>query len=221
MFYIKLESDMSLIITVREPIYRGDNLNQKIRYLLPLTIGEIDTQAAFVYLNYIRADGTPDVVRLDRLDEKYNESYYQYVFPVTCRLTRCPGQVCTWMQIYMGSPSNPMISKSGECILQIEDSKNMDDYFCDHQLTALYQLEKNIASDMDEVNGAVAAKADGLSYNKDTRELQLKSGEETVGEAVIVPSDEFIEDATKDADDTWSDMDDPDDGSGNDDWESM
>lgn len=144
MFYIKLESDMSLVITVREPIYRGDNLNQKIRYLVPLTVGDIDMQTAFVYLSYIRADGAADVVCLERMEEKYNESYYQYILPVTCKLTKCAGQVCTWMQIYAGSPSNPEISKSGECILQIEDSKNMDDYFCDHQVTAIYQMQKQM-----------------------------------------------------------------------------
>ena len=144
MFYIKLESDMSLVVTVREPIYRGDNLNQKIRYLVPLTVGDIDMQTAFVYLSYIRADGVPDVVCLERLDEKYNESYYQFMLPVTCKLTKCSGQVCTWMQIYTGDPSNPTISKSGECILYIEDSKNLDDYFCDHQVTAIYQLQKQI-----------------------------------------------------------------------------
>lgn len=147
MFYIKLETDQgdrSLVITQREPIYRGDNLTQKIRYLLPMTVGDIDMLTAFVYLNYIRADGTPDVVYLERMDEKYNESYYQYTFPVSCKLTRCPGEVCTWLTIFTGTPSNPVVSKTGECILQIEESKNMDDYFCDHQITAIYELQKSL-----------------------------------------------------------------------------
>lgn len=144
MFYIKLEDDMSLVVTAREPIYRGDNLNRKIRYLVPLKVGDIDMETAFVYLNYIRADGVADVVRLECADDKYNESYFQYILPVTCKLSKCAGQVCTWMQIYSGSVSNPAISKSGECILQIEDSKNMDDYLCDHQVTAIYQMQKQL-----------------------------------------------------------------------------
>ncbi|MBQ8619050.1 MAG: hypothetical protein IJ418_16260 [Clostridia bacterium] len=143
-FYIKLEDDMSLVITVREPIYRGDNLNQKIRYLLPAKVGDIDILTAYVYLNYIRADGVADVVILERMDEMYNESYYQYAFPVTCKLSKYPGEICTWMQIYTGSLSNPMIAKSSECILQVEDSKNMDDYLCDHQVTAIFQLQKQM-----------------------------------------------------------------------------
>lgn len=144
MFYIKLEDDMRLVITVRESLYRGDNLNQKIRYLVPKMIGDIDIATAYVYLNYVRADGVADVVILERMEEMYNESYYQFQFPVTCKLTKYPGEVCTWMQIYTGTPSNPTISKSGECMLQILESKNMDDYLCDHQVTAIYQLHKQI-----------------------------------------------------------------------------
>lgn len=144
MFYIKLDENMDLVITVREPLYRGDNLNRKIIYLLPLTIGDIDVKSAYVYLNYVRADGVADVVILEREDELYNESYYQYTFPVNCKLTKFPGEVCTWMQIYTGSTSNPVVQKTGECILQIQESKDIDNYLCDHQLTAIYQLQKKI-----------------------------------------------------------------------------
>ena len=144
MFYIKLDDSMNLVVTEKEPIYRGDNLNQKITYLVPLTVGEIDMAAATLYLNYIRADGVADIVALERQEEKYNESYYKYLFPVSCKLTRFPGEVCTWMQIFSGTASNPTIAKSGECVLHIEASKNMDDYLCDHQISAIYALQKKI-----------------------------------------------------------------------------
>ena len=66
MIYIKLDDSMNLVITVNEPIYRGDNLNQKIIYLIPLQVGEIDMLTATPYLSYIRADGVADIVRLER-----------------------------------------------------------------------------------------------------------------------------------------------------------
>lgn len=144
MFYIKLDDSMNLVITAREPLFRGDNLNRKIVYLMPLTVGDIDMLTAYVYLNYIRADGVADVVVLERMEEMYNEDYYQYTFPVTCKLTKYPGEVCTWMQIYTGTPSNPNIQKTGECMLQIQESKNIDNYLCDHQVTAIYQLQKQL-----------------------------------------------------------------------------
>ena len=42
MIYIKLDENMNLGITVNEPIYRGDRMNQKAIYLIPKTVGEID-----------------------------------------------------------------------------------------------------------------------------------------------------------------------------------
>ena len=93
--YIKLDEGMNLVVTVNDAIYRGDNLNRKIIYLIPLTVGEIDILTAKVYLSYIRADGVPDIVILERMDEKYKESYYQYTLPVTCKLTKYPGEICT------------------------------------------------------------------------------------------------------------------------------
>ena len=110
MLYIKLDDDMNLVITVNEPIYRGDNLSRKITYLIPTMVGEIDMFTASVFLNYIRADGVADVVVLERSDEPYNDSYLQYTFPVNCKLTKYPGEICTWMQIYTGTPSNPVMN---------------------------------------------------------------------------------------------------------------
>ena len=48
--YIKLDENMNLVITNQEPLYRGDNLNRKIIYLIPLSVGEIDPAAAMLYL---------------------------------------------------------------------------------------------------------------------------------------------------------------------------
>lgn len=211
MFYIKLDDNMDLVITVREPIYRGDNLSRKITYLIPFKIGEIDTLTTMIYLSYVRPDGSGDVVALQRLDEKYNESYYQYVLPIDTNISRYPGAVVTWMQILSGSPLNPITVKSGECILQVQESKSIDAYMCDHQVTALYQMQ----AEMDK-------KADDLTYNDETRELQLKSGEDNIGKVVIVPSDNYSGGSGDDSE--WGDMDDPgtdDDSSGDDYWEDM
>lgn len=43
MLYIKLDDSMNLMVTVNEPIYRGDNLNRKIIYLIPCYVGDFDT----------------------------------------------------------------------------------------------------------------------------------------------------------------------------------
>lgn len=187
MFYIMLDDDMNLLITVKEPIYRGDNLNQKITYLLPKQVGEIDMLSATPYLTYIRADGVADIVSLERKDELYKDSHYQYVLPVTCRLSKFPGEVCSWLQIFSGTPSNPTIAKSGECLLQIQDSKNIDDYICDHQLSAIYALQKQggeINEDMEALRVEVDKKGDDLIYDAEKQTLQLSSNGNPVGDVI-------------------------------------
>lgn len=163
MIYIKLDTDNALLITVSGAIYRGDNLNQKVIFLIPAEVGEIDVLSATVYLTYIRADGVPDIVALERDEEMYNSEYYQFRFPVKNKLTKCSGEVCMWLQIVSGTPSNMVIAKSGECVLQIQDSKNLDDYVCDHQLTAIYELQQTVS----ELTADGDADSDGSGTDDD------------------------------------------------------
>ena len=190
MLYIKLDGDMSLVITVNEPIYRGDNLSQKITYLIPTVVGEIDMLTASVFLSYVRADGVADVVVLDRSETPYNESYFQYTFPINCKLSKYPGEVCTWIQIYSGTPSNPVIAKTGECMLQVQESKNMDDYLCDHQMTALYQLTHTMNTAIEDMNNtienAIENKADNIIFNPEDSTIQLSANGVPVGDKIVV-----------------------------------
>lgn len=199
MIYIKLDDDMNLIVTQNEPIYRGDNLNQKIIYLIPEMIGEIDALNATLFLCYVRADNVADIVTLERMDGKYNDAYYQYALPVTCRMSKCAGSVCSWLSIMSGSVNNPRIAKSGECVLVVEESKNMDDYICDHQLSAIYALQKQVAetdASVDALDDALGQKGDTLCYDTDKQTLQLMSEGKPVGEAIdmskMVNEDETI-----------------------------
>ena len=183
MFYIKLE-DRALIPTVTEPIYRGDNLNQKIRFLIPHDVDDIEVATAMLYLCYVRADGVADVAVLERDEADYNETYYQYAFPVDCKLTKYPGEVCAWLNIYNGDVSSPMVAKTGEVVLRVQASKNMDDYLCDHQMSALYALQKSTNSSVETIQAALDKKADSLVYDADEKKLWLESDGKKIGEAV-------------------------------------
>lgn len=186
MFYIKLKEDKELEITSKEPIYRGENLNQHLIFLLPMKIDDIDLQVTTVYMSNIRADGVADVIELERDEVKYNESYYQYKVPVTCRLTKYPGQVCVWLTIYSGDIDNPVIAKSGECMLFVQDSKNLDDYICDHQLTAIYRLKKEMDENVEEIHEELAGKADNIIYHEEDHTIQLTAGGVPIGNRIVI-----------------------------------
>ena len=193
MIYIKLDRNMNLTPTAMEPIYRGDHMNQKMTFLIPTIVGDIDMMTATVYLSYIRADGTADIVLLNREDELYNESYLQYKLPVTTTISRYAGQICTWLQIYSGPPRHPTIAKSGECILQVLGSKNMDEYISDRNLSLIYMMQRHmedkiektetmLTERLDNTDKAVAAKADNIVFNEENSTIQLVSTVETKDE---------------------------------------
>lgn len=186
MIYIKLDEDMNLIVTKSEPIYRGDHMNQKITYLIPTMVGDIDMLQATVYLSYIRADGTADIALLVREEETYNERYYQYHLPITSTLSRYAGEICTFLQIFSGPPRHPVIAKSGECVLRVIDSKNMDEYITDRNLRLVYEMqrymedkveqaEKTLTERIDKTDEVVAAKADNIVFNEENSTIQLVS----------------------------------------------
>lgn len=186
MFYIKLDTGMNLVVTSREAIYRGDHLNQKLTYLIPMKVGNIDIATAALYLSYIRADGTADVDLLNRQEELYNESYYQFTMPVTSKLTRYAGPVTTFLTIYAGRYNAPIVAKSGECILHIHASTNMDDVVTDHNLSLVYSMQRQMEDKVekaetelneriDKTDEAVAGKADNIFFDKENSTIQLVS----------------------------------------------
>lgn len=186
MFYIKLDDQNDLVITAREPIFRGDSLNYKIIFLIPHNVGELDTLASTIYLTYIRADETADVVLLERMTQDYNESYYQYTFPVDCSVTRYPGELVMFLQVFSGPYNNPAISKSGECYLQVMASTNMDEYISDRNLSLISQMQSYMDGKVemgetalneliDKTKEAVAAKADNIMFNEEDGTIQLVS----------------------------------------------
>ena len=186
MIYIKLDENMNLAITKNEPIYRGDHLNQKITYLVPLMVGDIDMLRATVYLSYIRADGTANIALLVREEETYNERYYQYHLPVTSDMSRYAGEICTFLQIFSGPPRHPVVAKSGECPLQIIDSKNMDEYISDRNLRLIYEMQRYMEDKVEKAEAAlneridktdevVAAKADNIVFDPEDSTIQLVS----------------------------------------------
>lgn len=144
MTYIKLDEEMKLTVTRKDPIYRGDNMNKAIIFLLPLTIGTVDMKSATVFLTYVRPDASVDVVVLVRAADMYDQNHYKYVLPVTCKLSRFPGDICMWLQLYSGNSGDPTVAKSSECVISILDSQNIDNCMSDHQLTVLYQIKQRV-----------------------------------------------------------------------------
>lgn len=143
MYYLTLTSDKLLIATQTSPIYRGENLSDSVRIIIPKVVESVSLETATVFLNYVRSDRTGDLDLLIRADEEYDETHYQYLFPIDSKLTRLPGEICIWLTIYSGSPCAPTITKSSEYTMIVSSAKNSDDYI-DSNATAIYKLKTRI-----------------------------------------------------------------------------
>lgn len=146
-------------------------------------------RTATVYLSYICTDGTADIVLLERMEERYNDSYLQYCLPISCSMTRYAGQICTWLQIYAPPAHHPTIAKSGECMLYVKASKNMDEYIGDRDLSLIYMIQRTMEDKIEsvqtqlggQIESGLDAKADDIVFHEEDGTIQLVSTKRVVG----------------------------------------
>ena len=121
--YIKLEDDMTLVITVPGTLRRGDNMNQQIIFLIPNQIGEIDTSAADIVCKCVTPYGFLTMPALTHLAESYNDLYEQYTLDVTDDMTECAGSDYLWLEITDLSERKAITS---ECVLTVEETREVN-----------------------------------------------------------------------------------------------
>ncbi len=192
MLVIKLSEDKELQITVDSPIYRGENIENGIMFLVSKTIGPIqDVANAKLYLTYLRPDGVAEMVWLYEHSE-YSDGYYQFMMPANRKFTRVQGQVTVWFQIYdTGACVKPIILKSNEVLINVLPAKDGSDYVDDDTLSLVYSVQKGMEAHVQEkIDELSAKKADNISYNAEDKSLHLSADGEDIGEPLKV--EEFV-----------------------------
>lgn len=186
MVCIKLDQHKDLRVTTASPVYQGENAQDTLTFLVPKSIPPIeDLKAAMIYLTYIRPDGVADMIWLTH-GEEYGDDYYQYNVPYNTKFTRVPGEICMWLQIYDGVPSNPTILKSSEVMIYVHKSKNVNEYIDDSNLTLLYEIHKELVDKDEELSARIDKKADNIIYNEEDSTIQLTADGEPIGDRVFV-----------------------------------
>lgn len=198
MYTILLNDDKSLVATAPQVIYQNENAADSLRFLLPETLDDVPIKDSTIFVSYIRSDNRADVDRLSPLPELYN-GYLDYHLKVASRITKVPGKVCLFLQIYHGDPNSPTVMKSGEHELVITAAKNMDHYIADIQVSALYRMQHAIdrlsAGQSDLAAAQESMRADipddlivadrRLHLSKDEEPMGHGVGLETIDEPVI------------------------------------
>lgn len=217
MYALKMESGKELITTVRGTIYQNEKNADTLVFLLPRKYEETDMASCTVLMRYVLPSGSGRSEEIEMDPVPYNEDYYRYRLKAASRFTKEFGSLVLWLTVV--SRDNAVVLETGETTVPVLERKNIDDFMSDADKSKIDLMDEKIAKLQKE-------KADNLTYDKETRKLQLTADGEVIGNDVTVPADDF----SSSSDDEWGDMEEDGGwgdmtghggGSSNQDWEAM
>lgn len=208
MYALKLEITKELITTVRGTIYQNEKNADTLVFVLPRTYEETDLADCTVLMRYITPSGTGRSEEIEMDPVPYSEDYYRYRLKASTKFTKEAGSLTIWLTIL--SRDNAVVLETGEAKIPVLERKNIDDFMSDADKSKLDLLGERVDKLQKE-------KADNLTYNRETRKLQLTADGTAIGNDVTVPSDIHVPGS---GDSSWSDMTAPG-GVSNEVWEDM
>jgi hypothetical protein len=182
MYLIKMESDRTLVSTIRSPVYQGDNGANTLNFLVPKSFEDIEVSNCTVTMCFILPSGIGNTEILSPDDEPYSQNYSRYRSKISSSVTKEAGGVELWLSFL--DVNNEIVFRTSPIIVKVSENKNISDYFPDDKKDRLDDLAI-------KVEKLEAEKADNLVYDKTTRYLQLSSDDNPIGDYVVVPADDF------------------------------
>lgn len=201
MYVIKMERDKSLVCTVRADVYQGEKRADTLVFVVPKSYDNVSLSECTMLMRYILPNGVGESVELSLCPTPYNDNYLQYKLIISSKFTRFPGDITLWLTAR--NLDDDVVLKSGEIVIDVTPAKQIDDYLPDDG-TSEYVSEIDILAE--RIDKLQEEKADNITYNEDTCELQLLSGNELIGNVSIVPSENYIDQIKDDVGNVWSDI---------------
>lgn len=193
MYALKMEDGKELITTVRGTIYQYERNADTLVFLLPQKYEETDMADCTVYMRYVLPSGSgySETIEMDPIP--YNDEYYRYRLKAASRFTKEFGLITLWLTAL--KHDSEVLLETGDAVVPVLERKNIDEFLSDDDKSKIDLLDEKIAQLQRD-------KADGLSYDKETRKLQLTADGIAIGEDVTVPSDDYSSDFGEE----WEDM---------------
>lgn len=193
MYALKMEDGKELITTVRGTIYQHERNADTLVFLLPQKYEETDMADCTVYMRYVLPSGSgySETIEMDPIP--YNDEYYRYRLKAASRFTKEFGLITLWLTAL--KHDSEVLLETGDAVVPVLERKNIDEFLSDDDKSKIDLLDEKIAQLQRD-------KADGLSYDKETRKLQLTADGIAIGEDVTVPSDDYSSGSGEE----WEDM---------------
>lgn len=182
MYALKMEDGKELITTVRGTIYQHERNADTLVFLLPQKYEETDMADCTVYMRYVLPSGSGYSETIEMDPVPYNDEYYQYRLKAASRFTKESGMITLWLTAL--KHDSEVLLETGDAVVPVLERKNIDEFLSDDDKSKIDLMDEKIAQLQRD-------KADGLSYDKETRKLQLTADGIAIGEDVTVPSDDY------------------------------
>lgn len=179
MYVIKVCNNKELITTVRGTIYQNENNADTLVFFVPRVYEDRDTQNYSISLWYVTPDGSRRSEEIKMDDEPYNDDYYRYSLSVSSHMTAECGTVKLWLTF--ADLESQVLVETGEASIRVIARTDKDGESSDQDPGTRDDLEIRVMK-------LEAGKADGLSYDKSTNELQLTGNGAKIGNAVEILS---------------------------------
>ena len=198
MYSILVKEDNNLTVTTKERIMQRSKLVDTLRFVVEPTYKGEDMSLYTVSMEYvlpISREPHSDILTLN--EERYND-FLVYNVPFDTDLTAEAGKIEIWLTfVYVDmTPEGKVIQKvrkTSSCFVDILPVSAWTNIIPDEALAAIDQrlLVANAQiRALEDMNNQMAldlsGKADGISYNKDTHEIQLTSDGKLIDEAINV-----------------------------------
>ena len=182
MYALKMEDGKELITTVRGTIYQYERNADTLVFLLPQKYEETDMADCTVYMRYVLPSGSGYSETIEMDPVPYSEEYYRYRLKAASRFTKEFGMITLWLTAL--KHDSEVLLETGDAVVPVLERKNIDEFLSDDDKSKIDLMDEKIAQLQRD-------KADGLSYDKETRKLQLTADGIAIGEDVTVPSDDY------------------------------
>lgn len=179
MYVIKMNSDKSLITTIKSTIYQYERNADTLVFLIPKFYENENMADCSLLLRYILPNGEGKSEEILMKPEPYNDNYYQYHLQINTGLTSEVGDIELWLSAI--NMLDNVVLKSGTIYITVEPSKNIQDYLSEESLNQLDRLEAKVYE-------LETQKADNISFNSNDSTIQLTANGTPIGDKIIITS---------------------------------
>lgn len=177
MYIIIMDSDKQLIPTIRQAIYRGENMMDDVKFLLPLTYKKFDLSEFTVVLQYIQNNKIVHEETLTMDNPPLRNDRLSFSLQLNSIFTKKEGKLKIQLRVTKidTEASVQYILKTSDCCIDILPS---------YYYETGDESEAEIGSKLEVMDSVLATKADNISLDSESGEIVLSSSGSKIGDSI-------------------------------------